>query len=182
MKTALLVIDVQMALAHDDAAGAERSCPQAEENISRLLEAFRDRGNTVIHIHHHGLDPEDPFHADAPGATVQPVAAAIEGEPTYIKNVSSAFIGTTLEADLRKSGIERIVTCGATANHCVETTTRMAGNLGFDTIYASDGVWAYAATGPDRIEHTAEQIHSISLANLQGEFANVLSTEEILAL
>ena len=33
MKTALLVIDVQMAFVHDDEAGAERSCPQAGQNI-----------------------------------------------------------------------------------------------------------------------------------------------------
>ena len=45
MKTALVVIDVQMALAHDDANGAERSCPQAEQNITALLAAFRESGD-----------------------------------------------------------------------------------------------------------------------------------------
>ncbi|MES0885225.1 isochorismatase family protein [Roseibium sp. SCP14] len=182
MKTALLVIDVQMALAHDDEAGAERSCPDAGNNISTLLQTFRDLDGTVIHIHHHGLDADDPFNAEAPGAAVQPLAAPAVGEAVYIKNVSSSFIGTTLEKDLRADNIERLVLCGATANHCVETTTRMAGNLGFDAIYVSDAVWAYAATGPDGVTHSAEQIHSISLANIEGEFATVLSTEQVLAL
>ncbi|MEM7067285.1 MAG: isochorismatase family protein [Pseudomonadota bacterium] len=182
MKTALLVIDVQMALAYDDANGAERSCPQAEENISRLMAAFRNKGDAVIHVHHHGRDTDDPFFSEAPGAAVQPVAAPADGEAVYVKHGSSAFIGTTLEADLRAAGIERVVTCGATANHCAESATRMASNLGFDTVYTADAVWAYAATGPDGVAHTAEQIHSVSMATLQGEFANVLTTDEVLAL
>ena len=182
MKTALLVIDVQMAFVHDDNAGASRSCPEAGENIETLLGAFRERGDKVIHVHHHGLDASDPFHADAPGAAVQPFAAPVDGEGLVIKNVASAFNNTSLESDLRADGVERLVVCGATANHCAESTARSAGNLGFDTIYASDAVWAYGATGPDGVEHSAAQIHSVTLCNLHGEFATVLPTEEILKL
>lgn len=182
MKTALLVIDVQMALAHDDAAGAERSCPQAEENITKLMTHFRKKGDPVIHIHHHGLDRDDPFHPEATGSAVQPFAAPADGEAVYIKNGSSCFIGTSLEKDLTDAGITRLITCGATANHCVETATRMASNLGFDTYYAADAVWAYSASGPDGKTHSAETIHSTSLANLQGEFATVLPTTQLLAL
>ncbi|MCG7522603.1 isochorismatase family protein [Ruegeria sp. Ofav3-42] len=180
MKTALIVIDVQMALAHDDAAGAVRSCPEAAENIGRLLGHFRANGDKVIHVHHHGLDPDDPFHPDAPGARVQPFAAPQGDEPVIVKNVSSAFAGTSLETDLRAENIERVVICGATANHCAESAARAASSLGFDMVYASDAVWAYEATGPDGLSHSAEQIHSVTLANLQGEFGEVRSTETIL--
>ena len=182
MKTALLVIDVQMAFVADDAAGAARSCPEASDNIARLLAAFRERGDPVIHIHHHGLDPSDPFHAAAPGSVVQPFAAPVAGEAIVIKSVASAFVDTTLEADLRAQGIDRVVICGATANHCAESTARSAGNLGFDTLYVSDAVWAYAASSPDGAEHSAEVIHSVTLSNLHGEFATVLPTQEILGL
>jgi len=182
MKTALLVIDVQMALAHDDANGAERSCPQAADNISSLLSAFRERGDTVFHVHHHGTDPEDPFHSDAPGVEVQPFAKPLADESVIVKYVSSAFAASTLEADLRAKGIERVVLCGATANHCVESATRAASDLGFNTVYAADAVWAYAITGPDGVEHSAEQVHSTSLSTIEGEFARVLKTEEIFDL
>ncbi len=171
-----------MALAHDDAAGAERSCPQAAENIAALITAFRARGDKVVHIHHHGLDPSDPFHADAPGAAVQPFAAPIAGEPVYIKHVSSAFSGSTLESNLKSAKVARVVTCGATANHCVESATRAASDLGFQVIYAADAVWAYAVTGPDGVEHSAKQVHSTSLSTIEGEFASVLPTEQILTL
>jgi nicotinamidase-related amidase len=182
MKTALLVIDVQMAFVHDDAAGAERSCPDASDRVADLLAEYRQRGDTVVHIHHHGVDPADPFHPDAAGAVAQPFAAPIEGEAIVIKHVASAFAATTLEADLRAVGVGRLVICGATANHCAESTARAAGNLGFETFYASDAVWAYGATGPDGVAHSAAQIHSVTLANLDGEFATVLPAAEIMAL
>ena len=180
MKTALLVIDVQMAFVHDDQNGAARSCPQAEQNVAKLLEKFRHSGDKVVHVHHHAPDPDDPFHADAPGAQVQPFATPIENEEVVIKNVSSGFIGTDLEEKLRDAQISKLVVCGATANHCAESTARSAGNLGFDTYYVSDAVWAYGATGPDGVEHDPQQIHSVTLSNLEGEFATVLPTEKVL--
>ncbi|MEH6360774.1 MAG: isochorismatase family protein, partial [Amylibacter sp.] len=74
MKTALLVIDVQMGFVHRDAAGTPRSCPQSEQNIGTLLTAFRASGDTVIHIHHHTLEEDSIFRADLPGGAVQPFA------------------------------------------------------------------------------------------------------------
>ncbi len=182
MKTALLVIDVQMAFAHRDAGGAARSCPQAEQNIGALLTGFRGQADKVIHIHHHSLDETSAFRADLQGCAIQPFAQPVMNEQVIVKHVNSAFIGTTLEADLRAASITRLVVCGATANHCVETTTRMAGNLGFDVLYASDAVWAYGVIGPDGVEHTPEEVHSMSLCNLDGEFAQVLTTADILEM
>ncbi len=180
MKTALLVIDVQMALAAEDAGGAERSCPEAEKNIAALLHAFRASGDLVVHIHHHGLSPDDPFHPDAPGSEVQPVAAPLDGEPVVIKTGSSGFVGTPLLDLLKNAEIERVVLCGATANHCVESTTRSAADLGFQPFYAADAVWTYGLTGPDGVSHSAEEIHSVSMATLDGEIAAVISTRDIL--
>ncbi len=181
-KTALLVIDVQMAFVHFDAEGVPCSTPMAESNIRRLLEKFRDAGAKIIHIHHHSHEPGSPFTAGLPGALVQAFAQPAPGEAVYIKHVNSAFIGTSLEGDLSRDGVEHLILCGATANQCVETTARMAGNLGFDTLYASDGVWAYGSTGPDGRAHGADEILSVTLSNLHGEFATVLPTDELLAM
>ncbi|GAB5439150.1 isochorismatase family protein [Falsiruegeria mediterranea] len=182
MKTALLVIDVQMALAHEDASGTERSCPEAEDNIALLLEKFRSSGETVVHVHHHGTEPDDPFHPDAEGSAVQPVAAPAPGEPVVVKTASSGFMGTALNDILQKAGIERVVTCGATANHCVESTTRSAADLGYNPVYAADAVWTYGITGPDGTHHSANQIHSVSMATLEGELATVKKTQDILGM
>ena len=182
MKTALLVIDVQMALAHEDDSGSERSCLQAENNIALLLQKFRDAGDAVVHIHHHGTDLSDPFHPDSAGSNVQPFATPIAGEPVVIKTGSSGFSGTQLQDILQDAGVARVVTCGATANHCVESTTRSAADLGYQPIYAADAVWTYAITGPDGTHHSADQIHSVSMATLEGEIASVKKTSEILLM
>jgi len=180
-KTALLVIDVQMAFVHRDANNEPRSTPQAEGNIAQLLSAFRQSDLKIIHIHHHSTIEGSPFVVGLPGAVVQEFVAPEEGEAVYIKHVNSSFIGTTLEADLREQEIDHLIMCGATANHCVETTTRMAGNLGFDTYYVSDGVWAYGEVGPDGKSHSADEVHSMTLCNMHGEFATVVKTQDILA-
>jgi nicotinamidase-related amidase len=177
---ALIVVDVQRAFDQWEAAGKRRNNPQAVARIADLLGAFRDRGAPIFHIRHQGTKPNSSFLPDGPGYPVKDEAREIAGEPVIIKQVNSAFIGTDLESRLRAAGITTLVICGATTNHCVETTTRMAGNLGFDANLVRDATWTFDRTGPDGDTHTAEDIHAMTLANLNGEFARIVSTAEII--
>ena len=97
------------------------------------------------------------------------------------KRVNSAFIGTSLETDLRRTGCRGLVIVGLTTNHCVSTTARMAGNLGFATWVVSDATATFDRVGPDGVEHPAEQIHAIALSDLHGEFATVVDTGTVIA-
>ncbi len=96
------------------------------------------------------------------------------------KQVNSAFIGTDLEQRLRRDGVTTLVITGLTTNHCVETTTRMAGNLGFDTYFVSDATATFDRMGPDGVLHTAEEIQAITLTNLHQEFATIVATDDVL--
>lgn len=64
-------------------------------------------------------------------------------------------------------------------DHCVSTTARMPGNLGFDTYVVSDATAAFDRTGPDGRLHEAEKVHEMSLVNLHEEFASIVSTASL---
>lgn len=179
--TALVVIDVQRAFDLWEAAGKRRNNPDAVARVADLFAAFRAAGAPVLHIRHRSARPESSFAADGPGYPVRDEARELAGEPVLAKQVNSAFIGTDLEARLRAAGVRSVVICGATTNHCVETTTRMAGNLGFDAWLVRDATWTFDRTGPDGDEHTAEAIHAMTLANLNDEFAHIASAAEIVS-
>jgi nicotinamidase-related amidase len=100
----------------------------------------------------------------------------IKGEQIFEKSVNSAFIGTNLESYLRENGINNIVIAGLTTDHCVSTTTRMAGNLGFKVLLVSDATATFDRQGPDGKEYKAEDIFAVHIASLHGEFCNVVST------
>ena len=128
-KTALLLIDVQEGL--DDPRLGPRNNPDAEANMARLLADWRAHKRPIFHVQHMSTEPESPLRPELPGNAIKAIVAPQGDEALIRKNVNSAFIGTDLEARLRAAGIDTLVIVGLTTDHCVSTTTRMAGNLGF---------------------------------------------------
>lgn len=178
-RTALIVVDVQEAFAERAAAGERRNNPDAEARIAELLAAFRDAGAAVIHIRHASTEPGSRLRPERPGYAAMEVAREREGEPVLAKHVNSAFIGTDLEARLRAAGIETVAIVGATTNHCCETTARMAGNLGFRTLFVRDATWTFDRAGLDGAAIPAETIHAVTLANLADEFATIVTARVV---
>lgn len=179
MTAALLIIDVQQGL--DNPAFGERNNPQAEAQMARLLTAWRERGWPVLHVRHDSVEANSPLRPELPGNAIKPEVLPLVGEPLYTKSVNSAFIGTGLEAHLHERGIEQLVVVGLTTDHCVSTSVRMAANLGFNVTLISDATATFERTGPDGIHYSAEQMHGVNLASLDGEFCRVISTEAVLA-
>ncbi len=175
---ALLIIDVQQGF--DDPSWGRRNNPHAEAHIARLLAHWREQQWPVIHVQHHSLLADSPLHPTHAGHRFKDIVAPHSGELVLAKHVNSAFIGTPLEALLRQHQITTLVVTGLTTNHCVETTTRMAGNLGFRTYLVSDATATFDRIGPDGRLYRAEDIQAVSLASLHGEFAQVVTTESIL--
>lgn len=177
--TALLVIDVQVAFDEIEATGQRRTNPDAVARIADLLAAFRRAGASIIHIRHASTEAGSHLRREAPGFSVRPEAREQPGEMVLEKSVNSAFIGTGLEQFLRATGIDTVAVVGATTNHCVETTARMAGNLGFRTLLVRDATWTFGRTGPDGDFHDAAAVHAMTLANLHGEFAEIVRASEV---
>ena len=148
--------------------------------MARLLSAWRATGRPVFHVQHLSVLPHSPLRPGQPGCELKEIVTPRPGEPIFQKHVNSAFIGTTLEQTLRERRYDTLVIVGLTTPHCVSTTARMAGNLGFTTYLVSDATAAFAITGPDGRHYAAEEIHAVSLATLHEEFATVLATDVLL--
>ena len=179
-RTALILIDWQQGF-DDLSYWGNRNNPDAETNAVRLLTHWRANAWPVIHVKHNSTEPQSRLHPDHRGNGFKAVLAPTEGEAVYGKNVNSAFIGTSLEADLRAQGISKLVLCGITTDHCVNTSTRMAGNLGFDVVIAADACATFDRSLPDGREFPAELVHDVALASLNGEFAAVKNVDQIIA-
>ena len=147
--TALIIIDVQKGF--DEPVWGERNNPQAEDNIVKLLDAWRKKERPIFHIQHMSLSPTSPLNPNHPGNAIKDALQPRAGEPLIQKTVNSVF-----------------------------RTTRMAGNLGFETYLVSDATAAFELTGHDGRKCSAQEIHDVTLATLNGEFATVVETKELL--
>jgi nicotinamidase-related amidase len=177
--TGLIVIDMQKGFA--DSSWGARNNPAAESCIASLLHHWREASAPVIHVHHWSMNPAGCFQPGTP--SIEPIVqtAPRDGEIVYRKAVNSAFIGTTVEADLRQHRISTLVVVGLTSNHCVSTTVRMAGNLGFTTYVVSDATAAFDRAGANGCPRSAEDVHNAALGDLHDEFAEVVDTATVIA-
>ncbi len=178
-RTALLVIDVQKGL--DGPRLGARNNPDAEQRIADLLAAWRATGRPVIHVQHMSLEPQSALREGLPGNAIKAEAMPIDGEPLFRKNVNSAFIGTDLEEHLRANGIDSLVMVGLTTDHCISSTARMAGNLGFNVTVVEDATATHERRGADGTHYSADLMHGAALASLHGEFATIQSAHDILS-
>jgi nicotinamidase-related amidase len=175
----LLVVDMQ--LGFDDPSWGRRNNPMLEARVAKLLRAWRAFAAPVIHVHHCSKSPTGCFRPGTRGCEPKADALPLAGEPVYRKWVNSAFIGTTLEADLRARGIASVVVVGLTTNHCISTTVRMAGNLDFATYVVADATATFDRAGADGRLRRAEDVHDAALGDLHEEFAQVVATDAVVA-
>ena len=177
---ALVLIDWQKAFDEPDGWGGARNNPDAEANAAALLDHWRSHGWPVIHVVHHSLNPNGLLERSKPSGEIKEGLEPRDGEPLIVKRVNSGFIGTDLEGTLRRAGASCVTICGLTTNHCVSTTARMAGNMGYEVIVVGDATAAFDRTGVDGTRYPAQLIHDISLANIHGEFCTVRQTASLL--
>jgi len=175
---ALIVIDLQKAIDHP--SWGERNNPEAEKNVAALLAAWRSAGRPVYHIRHDSSEPASHYRPGQPGHDFKPEAQPAAGEVVIAKKTNSAFIGTDLETRLRAANLSPLIVTGVITNNSVEATVRMAGNLGFDTYLVEDATFTFARRDWRGTWRTADEVHAMSLANLDGEYCTVVSTRAIL--
>jgi nicotinamidase-related amidase len=178
-RAALLVIDVQQGF--DDPSWGRRNNPAMEARVAELLASWRAHHRPVLHARHMSTLPASPLRPGQLGNDFKTGAEPQPDEPVIEKRVNSCFIRTPLDEYLRLLGIRGLVLAGLTTNHCVSTTARMAGNMGYAVWVVSDATATFARTGPDGVLYPAQLVHAMALSDLHGEFAAVIDTRALIA-
>jgi nicotinamidase-related amidase len=175
---ALIVVDMQRGMR--SSALPPRNNPGAEEMMARLLGAWRVSGLAVVHVRHISRELGSVFWPGQAGVEFQDELVPLGSEHVVEKNVPDAFINTGLERWLRARGVESVVIVGVSTNNSIESTARSSGNLGFKTYVVADATFAFEKKDYSGIMRSAEEVHAMSLANLEGEYATIVHTSELL--
>lgn len=175
----LVVVDVQQGFR--EAAWGSNGNPEALTNISSLVDHWRGKKRPIVVVKHNSRNPDSPLFEGNPGNNLEPF---LDGPRDVLiqKSVNSAFYGTPdLHLWLSERNFGNLVICGITTNRCCETTARMAGNLGYKTTFVIDATDAFDLTHSDGSVTKAVEVMKMTAGNLDGEFAQVLTTQEVLA-
>lgn len=175
---ALLIIDQQQGIRRLD---KPRNNPAAESRMATLLAHWRGAGWPLVHIRHISREAGSVFAPGQPGALFQAEFEPQPGEQVLEKNVPDAFVNSGLERWLRVRGLDAVVIVGVASENSVEATARSAGNLGFATCVVADACYTFAKADFAGRPRSADEVHDMAMANLQGEYARVLSMDDLLA-
>lgn len=177
--SALIIIDMQRGMA--DPKAGRRNNLQAEGNIVALLARWRETGRPIVHVRHMSRSPSSPFWPGQVGAEFQPQFVPEPGEHVVEKNVTDAFAASGLERWLHVRGIHKLVLVGVSTNYSVEATARSAGCLGFATQVVADATFTFDMQDVAGTLRLAEDVHLMSLTNLQGEYASIVRAADLVA-
>lgn len=183
MKAALVVIDMQQAIRDPRwEMSGPRNNHDAEAHVARLQAAWREKGATLVHMRHEGTDPDSTYLPGGPGAPFLLETAPREDETVVTKRAHSAFVGTDLDAMLKAHGADALVVCGVITNNSVEATVRHAHDLGWPVFLAHEACFTFGKRDRHGRSWIAEEVHALSLANLDGEYCELISTSGAIAL
>ncbi len=179
MQTALLIVDIQ----NDYFPGGKnelKGSVEAGVAAKKLLEGFREKQMPVIHVQHISTrSGATYFLSGTAGVEFNANVKPRSDEPVVIKHYPNSFRDTGLQEMLMRMGIERLVICGMMTHMCVDSTTRAAFDHGLACIVAHD-----ACTTKDLVFKgevlPAESVHRSFLGALDGMFARVASSDQVL--
>jgi nicotinamidase-related amidase len=155
---ALIVIDLQKGIAGLPAA---HPIPGIIGRAAQLARAFRERGLPVVLVNVTGMAP-GRTDAGRPNFSFPPdwaeLVPELERHPDdhlVSKQRVGAFLGTDLDAYLRRRGVTQVVLTGVATSAGVESTARNAYDLGYHVALVVDAMTDLDA---DKHRHSVEKI------------------------
>jgi len=154
---------------------------EASLQAKAVLETFRSKKLPVIHIQHmpKGIEKFEAGRTD-PQYAIHPNVAPAVGETIVVKHYANAFRETDLAGILKKLDAKTLVITGMQTHMCVEAATRHGADMGYDVVLVDDACASrdlkYGATVV-----LAKAVHTAVLAALNGTYAKVVTTADVLA-
>lgn len=179
-KTALLIVDIQ----NDYFSGGRNPLEgsvEAAANAARLLEFFRRSEHPVFHLQHVSTRPGSTFLLpDTDGVRIHASVTPHPGEIVLRKHYPNAFRDKELLTQLSLAYVARLVICGMMTHMCIDATVRAAADYKLECIVAGDACATKSLSHGGRTI-AAPVVHAAFLAALDGAYAKVMTTNDVLA-
>ncbi len=177
MKPGLILIDIQ----NDYFSGGNMELfdmERAAHHAKKLLTAFRKTNLPLFHIQHISTHPNAAFfQPNTAGVEINESVLPQSDEIVIKKHFPNSFRETGLLNNLKNSGVEVVVICGAMSHMCIDATTRAAFDFGFDCVVIED------ACATRDLQHKgvtieANKVHGAFMSALSARYASVISAGE----
>ena len=179
MAQGLLLIDIQ----NDYFPGGAMELVNplaALDNAEKLLAHFRKQNLPVIHVQHINVREGATFFLpNTEGVKIHERLTPQADEDVVIKHTPSSFYQTDLAKILKDKQIDQLVVAGMMTHMCIDTTVRAAKDYGLEITVAEDAC-ATKDLVFDGESLPAATVQKVFMAGLNGMFAKVMKTEELL--
>jgi nicotinamidase-related amidase len=175
---ALVVIDLQKGIVSVPTA---QPAGEIVERAAMLARTFRERGLPVVLVNV-DLRPAGRTEAQMPNRAFPPdwteLVPELEPQPSdhrVTKHCTGAFTGTSLDEYLRGRGVTQIVLAGISTSVGVESTARVAFDLGYNVAFVVD---AMTDRDADNHRHSVEKVFPrLGESTTTGELLELLNRE-----
>ena len=145
--TALLVIDVQ-----NGVVGEAYDRDHVVANVATLVDKARAAGVDVVWVQHNG----DNLPRDSEAWQYVPELEQGSDEPVVHKSYGDSFEDTTLEEELARRGVGKLIVAGAQTDACIRSTLHGAVVRGYDATLVADAhttedLSSYGAPPPEQV-------------------------------
>ncbi|WP_369035251.1 cysteine hydrolase family protein [Streptomyces adonidis] len=172
MPRALIVIDVQESF-RAGPLWETISDPKIADKVNRLVRHARRAGDLVVWVLHSEPGSGGAFDpALGHVRLMEELERPESGEPLVQKTSHNSFTTTNLQQLLTEHGVRELAVCGIRTEQCVETTARVASDLGYQVTFVVD------ATATNPIPHRDAPADQ-SVAELLAD-PRTLPTDEII--
>ena len=192
MRSALLIIDIQESF-RQRPSWAAVSNPDIAATVAPLVADARERGDLVVWVLHSEPGTDTVFDPANGHLRYLPGLEPLPGEPELVKTSANAFTTTGLQQLLTAEGIRHLIVTGIQTEQCCETTTRVAGDFGYDVTFVTEATATFPIAHREERDRPYDEIlaspRTLATADiiarteyaLAGRFATIATVKEVLA-